>query len=85
MALIGLCPFGGAGAAVDTFMLPVIKREVPLLASREIVCMRARFALGRLAPLRDRLFCYRYLSVVGPCRVTRDVAGVGSKRAAASA
>lgn len=85
MALVGLCPFRGAGAAVDTFMLPVIKRAALLLASCEIVCMRARFALGRLAPLGDRPFRYRYFSVVGPCSVTRDVAGVGGKRGAASA
>lgn len=85
MALVGPGPLGGAGAAIYTFLIPVIERVAPLLASCEIVCVCARFALGRFALRRDWLFRYRYLSVVGPCRVTRDVAGVGRERAAASA
>ncbi|MFN7180716.1 hypothetical protein [Hyphomonas sp.] len=85
MALVGLCPFGGAGAAINAFMLPVVKRAALLFASREIVCMRSRFALSRLALLGNRPVRSRHISVFRPCRVTRDIAGVGRKRAAATA
>ena len=85
MALVGPGPFRRAGPAIDALMVPVIKRMPPLLASREIACMGTRFALGRLALSGHQLCGLRQITLFGPCRIARDIAGVGCKRAAASA